>query len=312
MKNITIVSPTYNEEQVISKFLDEVLRVISSIDNYNFDIIIIDNASIDKTQEILRNYAKKFKNIKLIFNVKNFGHIRSPYWGVIQTNSDAVIYLVSDMQEPPRLIPEFIKSWEDGFNIVYGVKNSSKKDGFIISLCRKLFYFLISSISTSNLVSNATGFGLYDKKIIEIVKKINDPYPYFRGLVAEIGYPIKQIKYTQEARKYGKSKNNFYTLYDIAILGITSHSSIPLRICSFMGLIIGLISFLFGLYYLVYKLLFWDAFSMGLAPLLIFILFLFGALFFFLGIFGEYILSILRYVNKKPIVIEKERINFDK
>jgi len=312
LKNITIVAPTFNEELIISKFLDEILRITNSIDNYNFDIIIIDNASIDKTQEILRSYAKKFKRIKLIFNVKNFGHIRSPYWGVMQSNSDAVIYLVSDMQEPPLLIPEFIKAWEDGYKVVYGVKSSSEKDSFIISLCRKFFYCLISSISSSNLVPNATGFGLYDKKIIEVIKKINDPYPYFRGLVADIGYPIKKIDYIQNARKYGKSKNNFFTLYDIAILGIINHSGVPLRLCSFIGLVIGLVSFLIGLYYLVYKIIFWDAFSIGMAPLLIFILFLFGALFFFMGVIGEYLISITRYVNKKPIVIERERVNFDK
>jgi len=310
MKSITIVSPTYNEESIISLFLDEIINITNSISNYKIDIIIIDNCSTDNTQEILKDYAKRFSQIRLIFNIKNFGHIRSPYWGVIQSKSDATIYLVSDMQEPLNLIPEFIKSWEDGYKVVYGVRKSTKKANYFMSLIRNLYYFLISGISDATVIKNATGFGLYDKKIIEIIKKINDPYPFFRGLVADIGYPIKQIEYDQNNRKAGKSKNNFYTLYDLAILGIVSHSYVPLRLCSLVGGLIGLVSFLVGLYYLVYKLLFWDSFFLGLAPLLVLLLFLFGALFFFLGMLGEYIISILRFVNNKPIVVEKERINF--
>lgn len=311
-KKITIVSPTFNEESGIELFLDELLKVTSKIKNYIFDFIVIDNNSEDNTQKILRKYAKKNKRIKLIFNTRNFGHIRSPYWGVMQSNSDATIYLVSDMQEPPSLIPKFIEEWERGFYVVFGVKIKSTSDPFYMALSRKFFYFLLSTISNrdSNLISNATGFGLYDKKIINALKKINDPYPYFRGLVAELGFPIKQVNYTQNPRISGKSKNNILTLWDMALLALVSHSYAPLRFCSLFGILIGLFSFILGIFYLVYKLLYWDSFALGLAPLIIFTLFLFAALFFFLGILGEYILSIIRYVNNRPIVVEKERINF--
>jgi len=310
MKKITIVAPTYNEEDIIKSFLDEVFSVIKTIKNYQFDVIIIDNNSSDNTQTILRKYAKNNKKLKLIFNIKNFGHIRSPYWGVIQSKADATIYLASDLQEPPSLIPKFIQAWESGFKIVYGVRQSSEKDPFFLAFSRKFFYALLSSISASGLVKNATGFGLYDKKIIEIIKNINDPYPYFRGLVADIGYPIKQIKFIQKARKKGKSKNNFSTLYDMAILGIVNYSYAPLRICSFIGMIIGSLSLLTAFYYLLYKIFYWESFDLGIAPLIILSFFIMGIILFFLGILGEYIISVLRYVNNRPIVIEKERINF--
>ena len=309
-KTITIVSPTFNEEEGLVNFLNRLILIKKKITAYKVDIIIIDNASTDNTQNILRKYAQKYKFIKVIFNVRNFGHVRSPYWGIIQSTSDITIYLASDLEDPPDLIFDFIRAWENGYLVVYGVRRSSDEKNLFIKSFRAIFYKLMSKISEIEMTPNATGFGLYDKEIIKNIIKINDPYPYLRGLVAEIGYPIKTIPFDQKKRVVGKSKNNLFSLISFAILGLISHSLIPLRICTFFGFFTSFLSFLVGIFYLFYKLIYWESFEIGLAPLIVSIFLFFGLLFFFIGIIGEYIGLMLTYQKRRPVVIERERINF--
>jgi glycosyltransferase involved in cell wall biosynthesis len=309
-KTVTIVSPTFNEEENISFFLDTLINERKKISNYDVDILIIDNASEDKTQQILKKYAKKFKFLKIIINNRNFGHIRSPYWGIIQSRSDATIYLASDFQDPPYLIHNFIKEWEKGYKVVLGIKNSVVDNSFIVKIFKNLFYWLIQKTSSVQQIKNSTGFGLYDRTVIETVININDPYPYLRGLIAELGYEVKKVFFDQPIRSKGKSKNNIFSLYDIGILGLISHSTTILRISSLLGFIFGAVSFFVAIYYLICKLLFWEEFILGIAPLVVFGGLMLGLILFFIGIIGEYLIVIHRYVKNQPVVVEKERINF--
>ncbi len=309
MHVISVVSPCYNEEENIENFYQQVKTVLAGFPKYRHEIIFIDNASKDKTVELLKNLARKDPNLKIIVNTRNFGHIRSPYYGMLQAQGDAVVTLASDLQDPPEMIRNFIKKWEAGYKIVMGVKTQSKESSAMF-LVRKCYYHLINKLSDIELVKNATGFGLYDKKVIEILRKINDPYPYARGLVADIGFDIAKIEYTQPARRRGVTKNNFYTLYDMAMLGITNRSRIPLRVATMLGFFMSLMSGLTAIGYLIAKLTLWYRFPMGTAPLIIG-LFLFSSVqLFFIGIIGEYIGSIHTQVLHRPLVIEKERINF--
>jgi polyisoprenyl-phosphate glycosyltransferase len=285
MKLISIVSPCYNEEENI-------------------------NSSTDKTVSIIRELAEKDRNIKLIINSRNFGHIRSPFYGLLQAKGDAVILLVSDLQDPPTLIPEFIQKWEENYKIVVGVKNQSHESALMFAI-RKWGYRLISKISNIKLIKNFTGFGLYDQSVIEILRQIDDPYPYFRGLISEIGFETAEISFTQPARKRGITKNNFYTLYDIGMLGITSYSKLPIRLAAMAGFGLSILSFLMAIIFIVLKIIFWESFSLGVAPILIGIFFFSSVQLFFIGLLGEYIGAIHTQVLKRPLVIEKERINFD-
>jgi glycosyltransferase involved in cell wall biosynthesis len=308
-KIITIVSPTYNEEDNILHFYYRVNNAIKNIKKYQFDFLIIDNASTDNTVKILKELAKKNQHLKIILNTRNFGHIRSPYWGLIQSQGHATIYLASDLQDPPELIPEFIKAWEAGYKIALGVKPESK-DRFFMHYLRKSYYHLLDSISDAPIVKNASGFGLYEKSILDLIRKINDPYPFFRGIIAELGYEVKEIPFTQGARAKGVSKNNFYTLFDIGMLGIINHSSLPIRLASIFGFIIGSISLLIALLFFIFKLLYWDNFPLGVSPIIIGMFFMFGLVLIFIGLLGEYIFSIHKYLRNRPVVVEKERINF--
>jgi glycosyltransferase involved in cell wall biosynthesis len=309
-KIITIVSPTYNEEENILHFYSRVNEVIKNISNYQFEFLFIDNASTDETANILKDLARQDKKIKVILNTRNFGHIRSPYWGIIQSQGDATIYLASDLQDPPELIPQFIDAWEKGFKVVLGVKPESKLN-FLNHQLRKAYYKLLNKISNVPIIKNSTGFGLYDKEVLNEVRKINDPYPFLRGIIAELGYEVKQIFFLQERRAKGNSKNNFYTLYDIGILGIISHSITPIRIASLLGFLIGSLSFIFAFIFTLLKLIYWDSFPLGISPIIIGMFFMFGLILIFIGFLGEYIGSIHTYLKKRPIVVEKERINFD-
>jgi glycosyltransferase involved in cell wall biosynthesis len=276
---------------------------------YDYEHIFIDNHSSDKTVPILKQIASEDHHVKIIINLRNFGHIRSPYYGMLQTTGDATILMVADLQDPPDMINEFIAQWEKGHKIVVGVKNESK-ESFMMFAIRKSFYNLINRLSDTKLIKNFTGFGLYDKQVIDLLKTIEDPYPYFRGLVCELGFEIVKIPYVQPQRFRGITKNNFYTLYDIAMLGITNHSKVPLRLATMVGFIASLLSLLVALVYFVYKLLYWDSFILGSAPMIIGV-FLFSAVqLMFIGIIGEYVGSIHTQVLKRPLVIEKERINF--
>ncbi len=309
-KLISIVTPTYNEEGNVQLLCESVKNIMSSHKKYDYEHVFIDNASEDRTVEILKEIAKKDKNVKVIINTRNFGHIRSPYHALLQTKSDAVIGLMADFQEPPELISKFIQKWEQGFKIVVGVRTNSQ-DKFIMSLIKRSYYNIINWISEVKLIKNFTGFGLYDKKVIEVLKEIDDPYPYFRGLVCEVGFKTAQILYKQKARERGITKNNFYTLYDMAMLGITNHSKIPLRIATISGFLLSIISLLVAIVYFIYKILFWESFALGIAPLVIGFFFFFSLNLFFLGILGEYVGSIHTQVLKRPLVIEKERVNFN-
>jgi glycosyltransferase involved in cell wall biosynthesis len=308
MPAISIVTPCFNEEENILELYERIEAVMGGL-NYEYEHIFIDNASTDKTVDIIRKLAEKDKHIKAIVNSRNFGHIRSPYYGVLQGSGDAVVTLASDLQDPPELIPEFIRKWEEGYKVVIGVKTKSEEFG-LFYFFRSLYYRVLRSLSDVRLIDNYTGFGLYDQRVIEILRTINDPYPYFRGLIADIGFEMAEIAFTQPRRKRGITKNNFYTLYDMAMLGVTNYTKIPLRIASMLGFTSAAVSFLVGLIYLVYKLVDWQNFSLGLAPVVIGLFFLGSVQLIFLGVLGEYIGAIYTQVMHRPLVIEKERINF--
>ncbi|MNC18559.1 hypothetical protein D3C75_664630 [compost metagenome] len=310
-KTISIVTPCFNEEENVDELYKQVKNVMKEMPQYNYEHIFIDNASKDQTVTILKSIAKNDSNVKVIVNARNFGHIRSPYHALLQAEGDAVILLVADLQDPPHMIKDFVMKWEEGYKIVLGVKTQSHESPAMFAI-RKMYYNFINRVSEIELTKNNTGFGLYDSQIIKILREIDDPYPYFRGLISDIGFESYKIEYVQPVRKRGITKNNFYTLYDIAMLGITNHSKIPLRLAAMLGFLMSALSLLVGLVYLVAKLLFWNKFSLGTAPL-ISGLFLFSSVqLFFIGIIGEYIGSIHTQVLKRPLVIEKERINFSK
>ena len=312
MKKISLVSSCYNEEDNIEALWNRVKTQIDKYsEKYEFEYILLDNYSTDNTEQKLRELAQKDNRIKVILNARNFGHIRSPYWGIIQSSGDAVIYLASDLQDPPELISDFIQKWEEGYKIVLGVKKQTEET-WLLSTVRKLYYNILNKISDdgTNLVKNATGFGLFDKAVIDIIRSLDDPYPYIRGLVCEIGYEKALVEFYQPSRKAGFTKNNFYTLYDNAMIGFVKHSKMPLRLMAFGGFLMSITTFLLGLTYLILKLIFWKAFSIGIAPIIISILFLGSIQLFCLGVLGEYVGAIYTRVDKKPIVVERERINF--
>lgn len=312
MKKISLVSSCYNEEDNIETLYERVTKAIEPFSNdYKFEYILLDNGSTDNTEAKLRELAQKDSRIKVILNARNFGHIRSPYYGMIQSSGDAVIYLASDLQDPPELIKDFIEKWEQGYKIVLAKKTKSE-ESCLMFVIRSTYYELISRIADddSGLVKNCTGFGLYDKKVIEIIKSMDDPYPYIRGLICDIGYEKAFVEFTQPSRKRGITKNNFYTLYDNAMIGIVKHSKVPLRIMTFLGFGFSFLSLGIAFLYFILKLIFWDEFSLGLAPIIISLFFFASVQLFCLGVLGEYIGAIYTRVNKKPVVVEKERINF--
>lgn len=310
-KLISIMGNCYNEEENVDEFYRQVKDVLTPFQGkYEYEFLFIDNASTDGTVKKIKAIIEKDKHVRLIVNARNFGQIRSPYYGLLQTRGDAAISMATDLQDPPILIKDFIKKWEEGFKNVIGVKIQTREN-IIMSLIRKMFYYLIMSISETGQIKNFTGFGLYDKQFVDILRKLDEPYPYFRGLIAEFGFSRAEISYIQPKREKGKTKNNLYILYDLAMLGFVNHSKLPLRLASFIGFIVSLISFLIAIGYLAYKLLFWYTFQVGIAPLVIGIFFFGGVQLFFLGIIGEYIGAIFTQVKKHPLVIEKERINFE-
>ncbi len=309
MKLISIVTPCFNEAENIQEIYVRVKEVMGSLPAYTYEHVFIDNASTDSTVMILKGIAAKDKNIKIIVNSRNFGHIRSPYYGLLQTKGEAAIIIAADFQDPPELIREFVRKWEEGYKLVVGVKKESKESPLMYWV-RECYYNLVKKLSELELIKNFTGFGLYDKAIIDIMRSMNDPYPYVRGIICEVGFERATVPYAQPARKRGFTKNNLYALYDLAMLGFVNHSKLPLRLSSFIGFGVSLLSVLFGLGYLIYKLVFWNTFQGGVAPLVIGMFFMGGIQLFFLGVIGEYVGSIYTQVLKRPLVIEKERINF--
>ncbi len=310
MKTITLVSGTYNEVLNVEELLRRVWAALEPFaDRYQFEFIIIDNGSNDGTQDLLRTLAAQDPRVKVILNMRNFGPVRSGYHALMQARGDAVVALVSDLQDPPELIPTFLEKWEQGFKLVLAIKNESEESWLFFRL-RKAYYDLISRLSDVHLIKNATGFGLYDQAVVTQLRGLDDPYPYVRGIICDFGYPIASVPFVQPQRTRGITKNNFYSLYDLAMLGITSFSKIPLRIAAMLGFGASLVSLAVAAVYFLYKLLFWNSFAVGVAPLVIGLFLFCSVQLFFIGIVGEYIGAIHTQVLKRPRVIEKERINF--
>jgi glycosyltransferase involved in cell wall biosynthesis len=310
MTLISIVTPCFNEEQNVEPLYQNVKAVLSQFPNYQYEHIFIDNASTDQTLSNLKSLAQKDKNLKIIANMRNFGHIRSPYHALLQAKGDAIINMACDFQDPPDLIPQLIKRWENGDKLVVAVKTRSEENRFIYAL-RTIYYRLLNAMADVKLIDHFTGFGLYDRSFINELKKLNDSYPYFRGLISELGFSPTKIEFSQPQRKFGKSHLNLYHLYDLAMTGLTSFSIIPMRLATMTGFFLGIISLLVSIFYLVYKLIFWKSFAVGMAPVVIGIFFMGSLELMFIGILGEYIGAVHTQVLKRPLVIEKERINFE-
>ncbi|QAY77040.1 glycosyltransferase [Sphingosinicella sp. BN140058] len=308
-KLISIVTPCYNEEENVRELVARIRGVFAQLPDYDYEHILIDNASTDGTAQVLRQLAGEDSRTKVILNTRNFGHIRSPYHAILQASGEAVIHLVADLQDPPEMIPDFLAKWSEGFKVVLGVKTQSQESPAMYAI-RKLYYDLSGRLSEVRLIKNYTGFGLYDHVVVEQLRQIDDPYPYFRGLIADLGYEAALIPFNQPVRKRGITSNNFYKLYDIAMLGITNHSKIPLRMATMAGFFLSAASLFIALGYLIAKLLFWSQFALGTAPILIGFFFFMSVQLFFIGIIGEYVGAIHTQVQKRPHVIEKERLNF--
>ncbi|WP_374349178.1 glycosyltransferase family 2 protein [Thermomonas sp.] len=307
-KLISVVTPMFNEEANVVALCERVAAVMASLP-YDYEHICIDNCSQDRTAALLRERAARDPRLKVIINTRNFGHIRSPYHALLQANGDAAVVLAGDLQDPPELIPELIRKWEQGYKSVMTVKPESTESS-AMSFIRKAYYRTISRISDVPLVDNATGAGLYDRAVLDVLRRIKDPYPYARGLISEIGFPVATVPFVKPRRSGGVTSQNFYTLYDLAMLGITKHSKVPLRLMTMLGFALACISLLVAFAYLLAKLLYWNQFQMGTAPVLIGIFFFGAVQMFFLGLLGEYIGAIQTQVRNLPLVVEAERINF--
>jgi glycosyltransferase involved in cell wall biosynthesis len=310
-KKISIVTGCYNEEGNLQELYDRFINVLKKLPQYDYEIIIADNCSTDSSRDILRKIAAQDKKFKVIFNSKNFGPVCSGYNAFLQATGDVVVLMSSDLQDPPELIEDFIKKWEEGYKVVAATKKKSK-ESFFMQFIRKAYYKLLSKFSDSDtIIQNFTGFGLYSRKVMDALKKYKDPEPYFRGFISEIGFEYAEVEFIQPKRKYGKSKHNLFSLYDIAMQGFINHSKLPLRLATFCGFCLAGISLLVAAGYTIYKLLYWDTFSLGLAPLVIGVFFFSAVQLIFIGIVGEYVGAILTLVKNHPLVIEDEKINFD-
>lgn len=309
MSKISLFTPCFNEEGNIEELYRRVTEVMASLPEYDYEYILIDNHSEDRTRELLRKIASDDKRVKLIFNLRNYGPSRSGSYGFFQTSGDASICLAADLQDPPELIPEFIKKWKEGYKVVWGQKTETDEE-FIMRLFRKLYYRIVKRMADSPQYENVTGFGLYDKSVVQIMKETNDPTPNFRNLIGEYGYDIGFVRYHQPRRKKGKSSYSFLRYLNVAITSVVTTSQMPLRIATMFGVILAVISFAVGLVYLILKLLFWNSFYIGLAPIVIGVFFLGAVQLAFIGVLGEYIGELLRRQSNVPMVIEEERINF--
>lgn len=311
MKKVSILIPCYNEEENVAPMSEAVTGLFErELTQYDYELLFIDNASTDGTRALLREICEKNRHIKAIFNAKNFGQFNSPYYGILQTTGDCTISMVCDFQDPIDLIPKYLKEWEAGYKIVIGIKTSSRENPILYHL-RGMYYKIIKKFSDVEQIEHFTGSGLYDREFVEVLRELKDPTPFLRGIVAELGYKRKEIPYEQPKRRAGKTHNNFYSLYDAAMLSFTSYTKIGLRIATFMGMGSGLVSALSGIVYLILKLIFWERFVAGMAPIMIGMFFLGSVQLFFLGFLGEYILSMNQRIMNRPLVIEEERINFE-
>lgn len=310
-KVISILLPCYNEEENIVPLCRAIIGIFDNdLPQYGYEIVFIDNDSTDGTRENIIRLCAENRNVKAIFNAKNFGQFNSPYYGMLQTSGDCTITMCSDFQDPVEMIPKFVREWENGFKIVCGIKTSSRENK-IMRLLRTCYYKTIRKMSSVDQIEHFTGFGLYDRTFIDVLRGLHDPTPFIRGIVAELGFRRREIPYEQPKRRAGKTKNNFYTLYDAAMLSFTSYTKSGMRVCTIMGFFTALMSILIGLVYFVMKLVNWNSFDMGSAPLLIGVFCLGGIQLFFIGFLGEYIMSINTRMMNRPLVIEEKRINFD-
>ena len=310
MKTVSVLTPCFNEEANVEEVYRRVRAEFAKLGRYKYEHIFIDNSSTDGTVSVLKRIAACDHNVKVIVNARNFGHVRSPMHALFQAQGDAVIGIVADLQDPPELIPQLIAKWEEGYSMVLCIKRSSEERALMFWL-RRQYYRWVERLSSIETFQDFTGFGLYDRKVVEAIRAFDDPYPYFRGLIAEIGLPHCEIAYDQPRRQRGITKNNFYALYDLAMLGITNLSKVPLRFVTLLGFVSSGLSLLVGLVYLIYKLLFWSNFTVGIAPLVIGLFFLGSVQLLSLGILGEYVGAIQTQVRKRPYVIERERVNFE-
>lgn len=311
MKKISVVVPCYNEEDNVVPISEAIIHILKTeLSGYDYELLFIDNDSRDRTRELLRELCRQNPKIKAIFNAKNFGQFKSPYYGLLQATGDCAVLVVADFQDPVELIPRFVKEWENGYRIVTGIKTSSKENKLMYFL-RSCYYKLIKKLSDVEQIEHFTGFGLYDKKFIDVLRQLDEPMPFLRGIVAELGFRRKDISYEQPKRRAGKTSNNFYRLYDAAMLSITSYTKAGLRLATFFGSICSVLSMAIAVIYLVMKLLYWDLFQAGTAPILIGMFGLGSIQLFFIGLLGEYILTINSRVMKRPLVVEEERLNFE-
>ena len=311
MKKVSIMIPCYNEEENVVPMSEAIQNLFEKeLPQYDYELLFIDNASQDKTRELLRGICEKNKKVRAIFNAKNFGQFNSPFYGILQTTGDCTIAMVCDFQDPIDLIPQYLQEWENGYKIVIGIKTSSKESKLMYRL-RSLYYKTIKKFSDVEQIEHFTGSGLYDKSFVNVLRELKDPTPFMRGIVAELGFKRKEIPYEQPQRRAGKTHNNWYTLYDAAMLSFTSYTKIGLRLATFLGLIIGGCSFVVAIVYLILKLVNWSSFSAGMAPVIIGMFFLGGVQLCFLGFIGEYILSMNKRIMNRPLVVEEERINFE-
>ena len=304
------MTPCYNEEENVLNLYNQVRTVMAGLAKYKYEHIFIDNASQDNTVAILKAIAAQDTNVKIIVNARNFGHIRSPIHAFLQCQGDAVISIVADLQDTPDMIPEMVREWENGAYCVLGIKRTSEEASLMFWM-RKQYYKLAERLSSIDTIQNFTGFGLYDRRVVELVRSFDDPYPYFRGMIAEIGLPTVKLLYDQPVRRFGVTKNNWYTLYDIGMLGIINHSRVPLRLATFAGFLGALLSFLVAMGYLIAKLIYWYTFTVGVAPMLIGVFFIASLQLVFLGVMGEYIGAIFTQLQHRPYAVELERINFE-
>lgn len=312
MKTISIVVPCYNEEENVVPLSNAIIKEFGdNLREYDYEILFIDNDSKDNTRTLLRGLCNQNKKIKAIFNAKNFGQFNSPYYGLLQAGGDCAILMAADFQDPVDMIHKFVEGWEEGYKIVIGIKTASQENKIMYFL-RSCYYKMIKKLSDVEQIEHFTGFGLYDKKFIEVLQKLDDPTPFLRGVVAELGYRRKEVSYTQPKRRAGKTSNNFYRLYDAAMLSITSYTKVGLRLATIVGMACSVVSVIIAILYLIMKLVYWDRFPAGMAPVLIGMFLLGSVQMFFIGLIGEYILSMNTRIMKRPLVVEEERINFSK
>ena len=310
-KTISVMIPCYNEEENARPIYEAVRdEITKSCPNYNYEILFIDNKSKDRTRQIIEEICREDKNVKAIFNSKNFGQFNSPYYGLTQTTGDCTISICADFQDPVDMIPKFVAAWEEGYKIVIGKKTRSKENKIMYSL-RGIYYKLIRKMSSVEMIEQFTGFGLYDKSFIEVLRNLGDSTPFIRGIVAELGPERKEIEYVQPKRRAGKTHNNFYTLYDAAMLSFTSYTKAGMRIATLLGFLISFLSFMTAIGFLIAKLIWWNSFSAGYAPIIIAVFFMGGIQLAFIGFMSEYIMAINNRIMKRPLVIEENRLNFD-